>query len=63
MDFFGDNRLLDSMRCALPKMSVSLIYLGGSRTENVGGGQSLVGGVILGVGQRETKSGHSEDKG
>ena len=33
--------------CTLPKMSVSLIYLRGSRTENVRGGWSFVRGVIL----------------
>ena len=38
---------LQLMCCTLPKMSVSLIYLRGSRTENVGGGWSWVRGVIL----------------
>ena len=37
-------------------MSVSLICLGGLEAEDVGGGQSWVGGVVLvSVGQKETK--------
>ena len=38
---------LQVMCCPLPKTSVSLIYLRGSRTENVRGGQSWVRGVVL----------------
>ena len=44
-------------------MSVSLIYLRGSRTENVGGGQSWVRGVILELDEGRLSWGHSEDEG
>ena len=44
-------------------MSVSLIYLRGSRTENVGGGQSQVRGVVLELDEERLSQGHSEDEG
>ena len=43
-------------------MSVSLICLGGSKVEGVGGGQSWVGGVILESDGRRLKSDRSEDE-
>ena len=44
-------------------MSVSLIYLRGSRMENVGGGWSWVGGVVLGSDGGRLSQSHSEDEG
>ena len=44
-------------------MSVSLIYLRGSRMENVRVGQSWVGGVILKSDEERLSQGHSEDEG
>ena len=44
-------------------MSVSLIYLRGSRAENVGGGQSWVGGVVLELDGGRLSQGCSEDEG
>ena len=44
-------------------MSVSLIYLGGLGVENVGGGWSWVGGVILELDEGRLSQGHSEDEG
>ena len=41
---------LQLMCCALPKCLLSLIYFRGSGMECVGGGQSLVRGVILELG-------------
>ena len=43
-------------------MSVSLICLGGLEAEDVGGGWSWVGGVILESDGRRLKSDHSEDE-
>ena len=51
---------LQLMCCALPKTSVSLIYL---RMQNVGGGRSWVRGVILGSDGGRLSQGHSEDEG
>ena len=42
---------------------MSLIYLRGSRTENVGGGWSRVGGVVLESDEERLSQGHSEDEG
>ena len=44
-------------------MSVSLIYFRGSGVENVGGGQSWVGGVILELEGGRLSWDHSEDEG
>ena len=43
-------------------MSVSLICLGGSGVEDVGGGWSWVGGVVLESDRRRLKLDHSEDE-
>ena len=43
-------------------MSVSLIYLRVSRMENVRGGQSWIGGVILELDEGRLSWGYSEDK-
>ena len=43
-------------------MSVSLICLGGLEVEDVGGGWSWVGGVILELDRRRLKSDRSEDE-
>ena len=41
---------------------MSLIYLGGSGVEDVRGGLSWVGGVVLELDGRRLKSDHSEDE-
>ena len=41
---------------------MSLIYLGGSGAEDVGGSRSWVGGVILKLDGRRLKLGHSKDE-
>ena len=41
-------------------MSVSLICLGGLEAEDVGGGRSWVGGVVLVSDRRRLRSDHSE---
>ena len=43
-------------------MSVSLICLRGSEAEDVGGGWSWVGGVVLVLDGRRLRSDHSEDE-
>ena len=43
-------------------MSVSLIYLGGSGADDVGGGRSWVRGVILELDGRRLRSDCGEDK-
>ena len=42
---------------------MSLIYLRGLGVENVGGGQSWVGGVVLVLDEGRLSWGHSEDEG
>ena len=44
-------------------MFVSLIYLRGPRVENVGGGWSWVGGVMLESDEGRLSQDHSEDEG
>ena len=44
-------------------MSVSLIYIRESRTENVRVGQSWVGGIILELDEERLSQGCSEDEG
>ena len=41
---------------------MSLICLGGLKVEGVGGGQSWVRGVVLGLDGRRLKSDYSEDE-
>ena len=43
-------------------MSVFLICLGGLGAEDVGGGQSWVGGVVLELDGKRLKLDHSEDE-
>ena len=50
--------------CVAPFLNVCIPnYLRRSRTENVGGGWSLVGGVVLELDKRRLSWGHSEDEG